>query len=103
MAASSAPALVDRTTSELIDASRSLGLRGVSVSSLNHGAFGLGECKSPIEMDADRRSPLVRTRKRGGESAVFTTPYKASGSTPDVNARTILLLHRSLKVKITTL
>jgi hypothetical protein len=33
--------------------SRSLGLRGVSVSPLiNHGAFGLRECESSVEMDA---------------------------------------------------
>jgi hypothetical protein len=34
------------------DTSRSLGLRGVSVSPLiDHSAFGLCECESPIEMD----------------------------------------------------
>jgi hypothetical protein len=34
-------------------ASRSLGLRGVSASPIDHGAFGLRESKSPVEMDGE--------------------------------------------------
>jgi hypothetical protein len=43
--------------------SRSLGLRGLSVSSLMiHGAFGLRKCLSPIEMrDASRHAPCHKS------------------------------------------